>query len=36
MTTDPGEPVILATLAAPGGEPTPLLNNGYALTDTVH
>ena len=37
MTTNPGEPVILATLAGPGGEPAgPLLIDGYALTDTVH
>jgi hypothetical protein len=36
MTTDPGEPVILATLADAGGELTPLLIDGYALTDTVH
>jgi hypothetical protein len=28
MTTDPGEPVILATLADAGGEPTPLLIDG--------
>jgi len=29
MTTDPGEPVILATLAGPGGEPSgPLLIDG--------
>ena len=29
MTTDPGEPVILATLAGPGGEPAgPLLIDG--------
>ena len=28
MTTDPGEPVILATLAGAGGEPTPLLIDG--------
>jgi hypothetical protein len=37
MTTDPGEPAILATLAGPGGKPAgPLLIDGYALTDTVH
>ena len=37
MTTDPGEPVILATLAGASGEPAgPLLIDGYALTDTVH
>jgi hypothetical protein len=28
MTTDPGEPVILATLADAGGQPTPLLIDG--------
>ena len=28
MTTDPGEPVILATLADAGGELTPLLIDG--------
>ena len=28
MTTDPGEPVILATLAGASGEPTPLLIDG--------
>ncbi len=37
MTTDPGEPAILATLADASGEPAgPLLIDGYALTDTVH
>ena len=37
MTTDPDEPVILATLTGPAGEPAgPLLIDGYALTDTVH
>ena len=36
MTTDPYEPVILAILTGPGGQPTPLLIDGYALTDTVH
>jgi hypothetical protein len=36
MTTDPGEPVILATVAGAGGELMPLLIDGYALTDTVH
>jgi hypothetical protein len=35
MTTDPGEPVILATLAGAGGELTPLLIDGYALPVTV-
>jgi len=36
MTTDPGEPVILATLAGPGGEPAgPLLIDRYARPDTV-
>jgi hypothetical protein len=34
MTTDPGEPVILATLADASGEMT-LLIDGYALPDTV-
>ena len=28
MTTDPAEPVILATVAGPGGEPLPLLIDG--------
>ncbi len=31
MTTDLGEPVILATLDGAGGELTPLLIDGYAL-----
>jgi len=36
MTTDPGEPVILATLTGPSGEPAgPLLIDGYARPDTV-
>jgi hypothetical protein len=36
MTTDPDEPVILATLTGPGGEPAgPLLIDGYALPVTV-
>jgi hypothetical protein len=31
MTTDPGEPVILATLTGPAGEEAgPLLIDGYA------
>ena len=36
MTTDPGEPVILATLTGPGGQPVPLLIDGYGLPVTVH
>ena len=36
MTTDPDEPVILATLAGASGEPTPLLIDGCALPNTVH
>ena len=36
MTTDPDEPVILATLTSPAGEPAgPLLIDGYALSVTV-
>jgi hypothetical protein len=35
MTTNPGEPVILATLADVDGELTPLLIDGYALLVTV-
>ncbi len=35
MTTDSDEPVILATLADVGGEPVPLLIDGYALPVTV-
>jgi hypothetical protein len=36
MTTDPGEPVVLATLTGPGGEPAgPLLIDGYARPVTV-
>ena len=35
MTTNPGEPVILATLAGSGGKLTPLLIDGYALPVTV-
>ena len=36
MTTNPDEPVILATLTGPGGEPAgPLLIDGYALPVTV-
>jgi hypothetical protein len=35
MTTDPGEPVILATLAGAGGELAPLLIDGYALPVNV-
>ena len=30
MTTDPGEPAVLATLAGASGELTPLLIGGYA------
>ena len=37
MTTDPGEPVILTTLADPAGDPAgPLLIDGYARPVTVH
>jgi hypothetical protein len=35
MTTNSDDPVILATLAGAGGEPTPLLIDGYALPVTV-
>lgn len=36
MTTDPDEPVILATVADASGEPAgPLLIDGYALPVTV-
>ena len=36
MTTDPGELVILATLTDAGGQPTPLLIDGYVLPVIVH
>ena len=37
MDTDLDEPVIIATITSPAGEPAgPLLIDGYALTDTVH
>jgi hypothetical protein len=36
MTTDPGEPVILATLSAPAESRCRCLIDGYALPITVH